>query len=180
MNKKSSSNILKKLLEEDQKDRKSPKLKKLSDKERWKIISGRDADRLKRLYKLLDKNPKLTGIDCFRVGIILQHAPSTESKEGVIAFAKKGIGLGNKKCRWLFAAGTDRLLMMQGKKQKFGTQYRKNSESKWELYPLNPRTTDKERAKYGVIPLKKIKERAIELNRDPQILSSKKIGISRR
>ncbi len=180
MNKKSVSNILKELLEADQMDRKSLRLKKLNDKKRWGIIAKKDTSRLKRLYELLDKKPKLTGPNCFRAGIILQHAPSAESKEQVIAFAKKGMKLGHKKCGWLFAAGTDRLLMMQGKKQKFGTQYSKNFEGKWELYPLNPRTTDKERAKYGIISLKKIKERTIELNRDPKLLSSKKIGISRK
>jgi hypothetical protein len=56
--------------------------------------------------------------------------------------------------RWLYAATLDRALMNSDLAQKFGTQYLTPSGSCTKLYVVDPRTTDAERAKYGVPSLK--------------------------
>lgn len=169
--------ILKKMIDADQKDRKDKRIAKLPDKRRWQIISKRDEKRVNTLEEILKTETNWRGIDCFRIGLLLQHSPTLESKKKVIKFAKKGIKLGNKKCKWLFAAGIDRLLMMQSKKQKYGTQYVKKGKL-WELYPINPKTTDEERSKYNIKPLKQIIARVADINRDQKILTSKIMGLS--
>lgn len=87
------------------------------------------------------------------VAMIFHHGTTLADYKKAIALAKKGMALGNKRAKWLYAAAIDRLLIKQGKKQKYGTQYQiKNG--KWILYPVDPKVTDRERAQYGVIPLK--------------------------
>jgi len=61
--------------------------------------------------------------------------------------------LGFEKAKWLYAAAQDRLLIKQGKKQKYGTQY-KRKDGIWFLYPVNKSINDRERKKYNVPTLK--------------------------
>jgi len=60
----------------------------------------------------------------------------------------------------------DRLLMREGKPQKYGSQIQAGCKTKWELYPLeNPETVDKRRAKIGLEPLEEyVKQYGIEFN----------------
>ena len=66
------------------------------------------------------------------------------------AAAERGDARGN-----AFAAeATDRLLMLQGLPQRFGTQIVWEPVLReWRLYHVDPRTTDEERAELGVPPL---------------------------
>lgn len=164
---------------EDQKDRSSIKLTKFSDIERWKIIGARDKARREVIEKILEIKPKLTGLDCFRMGIIFQHGETIEDIKKAQRFAKQGFVLGSKPSKWLYAAATDRLLMMQGKPQKFGTQYRKNKEGIWEVHPIQPDTTDIERKTFNVSPLQKIKKNAELLNLKGGFSRSRRMGWTR-
>jgi len=64
--------------------------------------------------------------------------------------------------KWLYAATTDRQLLLSGKKQRFGTQYKiitiqsRGGKQKKEaiLAPYDKRTTDRVRATFNVPPLK--------------------------
>jgi hypothetical protein len=61
----------------------------------------------------------------------------------------------------------DRILMMEGKPQIYGSQISKNGEThKWELYTLEkPETVDKRRAEVGLGSLKEyVKNWNIEFN----------------
>ena len=59
------------------------------------------------------------------------------------------------KSKWLFAATTDRLLVREGKPQKYGTQFhQKNINSPRELFEYDKTTTDKERKALNVPTLK--------------------------
>ncbi|MBI2632870.1 MAG: hypothetical protein HYW78_00565 [Parcubacteria group bacterium] len=60
---------------------------------------------------------------------------------------------------------TDRILVSEGKNQKFGTQYYKNKKGLWELWPVQKSTTDKERAQFNIMSLVEAKNRAKELNK---------------
>ena len=174
------SDKIKKIFNADQKDRVSAKLKNYSDKERWGIIGARDRKRLLFLVRLLKKKLHLSGADYFRAAMIFQHGSDVKHIKKAQELAKKGMGLENEKCRWLYAAATDRILMMKGKKQKFGTQFKKNG-GKWELHPVQPGITDAERRRYNVLPLRKIKIVAGSLNRETGKSSfpRTKIGLTR-
>lgn len=87
------------------------------------------------------------------IAMLYQHGSVPLDYKKAKLFARRNINKGFEKARWLYAAATDRLLMKQGKKQKYGTQYVRNK-GKWSLYPVNLRTTNKERKKYNVPVIK--------------------------
>lgn len=147
---------IKRLFEEDQNDRIQLRKEKHSFKNFWKILKKNDEKRRIAIAKILsNKKNKLRGIDYFRIGVVFQHGGTAQTTAQAKQFAQKGIALGHDKSKWLYAAATDRLLLMQNKKQKFGTQYQKNAEGQWKLMPVSPSTTDAERKKYNVITLQK-------------------------
>ncbi|WP_342377465.1 hypothetical protein NVS55_39170 [Myxococcus stipitatus] len=59
----------------------------------------------------------------------------------------------------LAATAEDRELMARGKPQRFGTQ-RHRVKGQWRLYPVDPRTTDAERAKWRLPSLEELKREA--------------------
>jgi len=63
-------------------------------------------------------------------------------------------GAGDEDTRWLFAAATDRALMLEGKQQKYGTQFLEGKT----FWPVDPKTTDEERQAFGIKPLRLIEE----------------------
>jgi len=141
-----------------------------------------DERRRNAVNKILsNKKIKLRGIDYFRIGVVFQHGGTTQTTAQAKLFAQKGIALGHDKSKWLYAAATDRLLLMQNKKQKFGTQYQKNAEGQWKLMPVSPSTIDAERKKYNVITLQKARNMAKFLTKKEQKSSYlKKVGQTRR
>ncbi len=76
--------------------------------------------------------------------------------------AERAIELGEDDARWLYAATLDRYLTSQGKPQKYGTQYQ-NVDGKWVLLPVDPATTDEERAEYRVPPLQEPQQFSVPL-----------------
>lgn len=172
------SKFIKKLLDDDQDDRAAPRSKGYSDKKRLRIIGVKDEERIKSLQKVLDEEINLRGIDYFRAGLIFQHGRDLQLIRKAKEYAKMSFELGYEPGRWLYAAATDRILMMQRKKQKFGTQFIKNTRSgKWFLHPVQTGTTDSERGRYNVIPLQDIKKVVNKLNRS---LNISKIGLTRK
>ncbi len=157
----------------DQRDRKKITLEffKLPEEER-KLLSQkifqRDELRRKALYEILKRKKKLTGREYYMSALILHHSPYVEDSKRAAKYAKKAIQMGEDEAKWLYAAIVDGLMISQGKKQKYGTQYQfKNG--KWHLYPVDPKTTDEERKRYNVPPLKetlaKIKEWNLRLKK---------------
>lgn len=165
-----------KLFLSDQRDRNSEKLRKLSDKERWEIIGERDRKRIDKLNNYLKKNKKLSGLDLFRAGIIMQHGGRLKYIRKANQLAKLSAEKGYKKAKWLYAASLDRSLMMQQKKQKFGTQYVKQKNGKWRVYPIAQGMSDRVRAEYNVKPLHQIKKIVGSLNRMDG--STRKVGLT--
>ncbi|HEX7018028.1 MAG TPA: hypothetical protein VF209_03935 [Patescibacteria group bacterium] len=83
---------------------------------------------------------------------------SNDKADFSLAFelAGKAVKMGSKASLWLYAATCDRLLISQGKKQKFGTQYKYDAtKSKYVLFPTDETISDEERLKHGVKPLEK-------------------------
>lgn len=169
----------------DQRDRSLRKVKSYNNRIAIREWKKRDRARQTALLRILkNKNLKLTGNDYFMAGIIFQHGTTIASLRKAVAMAKKGAALNNDAAKWLYAAATDRLLVRQKKKQKFGTQYYKNSKTgKWLFYPVDPKTTDKERERYNVVTLKEARENVRIWNRegkDPWKYKRKTAGITSR
>lgn len=176
---KNISREIKKIFLIDQSDRISEKLRKLPDKERWEIIGERDRKRIDKLNIYLKKKQNLSGLDLFRAGIIMQHGGRLKYIRKANQLAKLSAEKGYKKAKWLYAASLDRSLMMQKKKQKFGTQYVKQKNGKWRVYPIAPGMSDRIRAEYSVKPLQEIKKVVISLNRRENAIN-KKVGLTLR
>jgi len=142
------------LYKEDQKHVKKWE-KQYTDKEFYAI----NRNLRKKVQDLLDKGKAKTGRDYFIVAMVFQHGFTLSSSKKAIKYAKKAFKEGYEKGKWLIASATDRLLQLQRKPQKFGTQAVKTKSGKWIFYKTDPSTTDKERKAYGLPTLKELKNR---------------------
>ncbi|MCE1228616.1 MAG: hypothetical protein LWX11_03900 [Firmicutes bacterium] len=97
--------------------------------------------------------------------LILQHSGLTFCEGALKAIsvdnfllahllAKGAVEQGRDSARWLAAASLDRYLVFSGKPQKYGTQTVLDPKSnKMVVPPIDPVTTDEERARWHVEPL---------------------------
>jgi hypothetical protein len=151
---------IQKIYKADQSDRFDMKF----DKKSLSDLEKRDRERMKKLEILLKTKPELNGKELYMIAMIYQHGITIPEYKKAVMYAKRSMGKGYKKARWLYIAAIDRLLMHQGKKQKFGTQYIRKR-GVWYLYGVNKKTTDEERKKYGLPSLQKILQELKDLNK---------------
>jgi hypothetical protein len=150
-----------KIYKEDQQDRRA------ANPKNFKEIAKRDALRRGEVLGLLKNGEIVTGKEFYLASIIFQHGDKPSDYRKAIKLAREATERGYKKGRYLEALATDRLLVTSGKKQKFGTQFfQKNSRSKYVLFPVDPKTTDEDRGKYGLPPLAKLISEVNLLNKD--------------
>lgn len=116
-----------------------------------------DEVRLKRaleIYGLYKEGERLSGESLKKLAMIFQHAPTTDGIEKAFELSSAAVKLGYEPAEWLMAASEDRLLMYQGKKQKWGTQFKKDEVGKWYQYPIEDDSisgaTDELRKKYRI------------------------------
>lgn len=130
-------------------------------------LVARDATRRQMVEELIDKGALVTADDHYHAAMVLQHGAGPEHVWRAHVLARRAAELGSKgspqwhHARWLSAAAHDRWLVQQGKPQKFGTQYQAR-EGRWELHEVDPATSDRERAEWGVPPLHEAIARAHE------------------
>lgn len=155
------------LFDEDQKVR-------MTDKIDWAAVM--ESDRVRRqeviLYVLAGQlvQPK----DFVGAGFIFQHGPCPDSYLLAHQLSGRAVALYESSsnsndrwtARWLYAATWDRYLMDSGKPQRFGTQYRQKPGKlcEFELYAVDPVTTDAERAQYNVPSFEAAKAKAKTFN----------------
>lgn len=125
-----------------------------NDKKTLKALVEHDKQRLTRLIEILPQIDTNEIWNCHYIAHLFQHGVKTEDYENAHKYAKKAVEMGSSVTKWLYAATNDRLLVSQGKLQKFGTQFKKIN-GEWSLLPVDDSVSDKERAKYGVPPLDK-------------------------
>ena len=130
-----------------------------------------DEARVRRVLELLAAGEILTAEDKFLAAVVLQHTPRTWCEGRLTSqgtdnyllahfLAREAFENGHERAGWLSAAAIDRYLVSSGKPQKYGTQRSLNPETgKMELDPIDPATTDEERAALGVPPLEEIPKR---------------------
>lgn len=128
-------------------------------------VFERDKIRRKKVYELIKNGKVKTGRELFMAALVFQHGGTKDFKMA-IKLSAKAIKLGYSRAKWLWAAATDRSLMDAGKKQRFGTQFRKEKGGKYVQWPVDPKTTDEDRKKYDVRPLKEMLKRVEKMNKE--------------
>jgi len=144
---------LKILFQEDVADRKAPDFQ-----ERFSEIAKRDKARMKKVSNIIRDTNTLELQDLYHASFIFHHQGTKVATQKARSLTKEGIKIcGEKKTkicnrmRWLHAAATDRLLILDKKPQKYGTQYRRLKNGKgFKLHPVDPKVADQERIDLNV------------------------------
>ena len=135
------------------------------DSRTGKEISRTDEERIKIVLSLIAQGELKVPEDRFNAALVLQHTGLTFCDKRLVGKSpdnyllahylfKSAFEAGYKDARFLVAASIDRYLSFTEGYQKYGTNYVTNQETgKDELVPIDRKTTDSERAKYGVRPL---------------------------
>lgn len=123
-------------------------------------LTQRDRRRLEQVRTLVEAGVLKLGIDYQRAATVFQHGKDSADFRTAYELASKAVALGQNDARGLAAASLDRYLISVGKPQKFGTQWRKGATGEIELYPVDPMTTDEERAIWGIAPLETLRKQA--------------------
>jgi len=136
-----------KLYLEDQRDRNSTILTP-------ETIVERDSKRRREAAHWLrstDKKGNISALFLYHLAWIFHHGTTKSNHVLAKRLALKSYKGGCKRAGWLYAAATDRLLILSGKLQKFGTQYFRNSaRTKWKLCAMDGSVSNELRAKYGI------------------------------
>ncbi len=111
----------------------------------------------KQLEILIKKKDKLSSRQKFICAIIYHHGFSLLSSRKAMKYIKEAQAEGYKRQKWLIASITDRLLQMQDKPQKYGTQIVKLKNGKYKQYKIDNSINDKERISIGLPKLKNLK-----------------------
>lgn len=129
-------------------------------------IIARDRERLARVTALFDAGAIRSPADHLMAAFVFQHGDRLEHYWQAHELALQAVELGHgPPARWLAAAAYDRWLMHQSLPQKFGTQYHA-VEGRWDLYEVDPATSDEERARWDVPPLREAMDRAERMTRE--------------
>jgi len=149
-----------KIFKADQEDRKNSEFFK-----KRKFFANRDAKRKTQVKELIKKDQLITGKDWYQATMIFHHSDNIKDLNLALSLVKKSFDKKYEKAKWLFAAVTDRILMKENKPQKFGTQFfRKNNNSPWVLYKINPKITNKERKEYNAPTIRQMEKLVKKLN----------------
>ena len=147
-------------------------LEQMYDEQKKEILEKYDAlgldrhaaERVKRVKELLPEIELDEVWNCHYVAYLLLASEDKEDYKLAHDYAKKSVAKGSSISKWLFAATEDRILVSEGKKQKYGTQF-KRINGTWELLPTDNTINDNERAEYGVPPLSQALEKFLERNK---------------
>lgn len=130
----------------------------------YETLLKNDRERRKITNILIKEKEKLTPEEVYCAAIIFHHSPHKsdlkKAKSLAMLNVKRGKSLKKKnkwieKSKWLVAGTTDRLLVREGKPQKYGTQFfQKNQNSPRKLFEYDKKTTDEERIVLNVPTLK--------------------------
>jgi hypothetical protein len=136
-----------------------------------KKVTQTDREREKLVLSLIAQGALVVPEDKFNAALVLEHTPLTLCDQRYVSLSADNYLLahylftsafesGYKDARYLVAASIDRYLSFTEGYQKYGTNRVVNQETgKEEWVPIDRKTPDSERAKYGVIPLVELLKR---------------------
>lgn len=127
---------------------------------------SRQNERLKTVRELVAAKQVQTATENLHAAVILVETDSESDLACAHELALTAAELGDPRGFRVAAEALDKLCVKRQLAQKYGTQYVYEPVLRaWRLYPVDPATTDGERAAMGVEPLEKLKAREAELNR---------------
>ncbi|KXK26247.1 MAG: hypothetical protein TR69_WS6001001242 [candidate division WS6 bacterium OLB20] len=132
---------LERLYAADQEDRTSG----MSDAE----LAERDRERLVWVKENLHTIDFSEIWNCHYAALLLQHSDSEEDVRLAHEYADKAVRMGSSVTRWLYAATYDRLQVMQGNRQKYGTQFIETDSGR-KYFPVVGIIGDEELSTFGV------------------------------
>jgi len=114
--------------------------------------------KLRMKLDTLVSNKKLSPKQKFMAGMVYHHGFTISSSRKALEYARDAYEKGYKPAKTLIAQATDRLLHLQGKPQKFGTQAIETKGGKWKMWKIDGSVTDKDRKAYGLPSLSKLEK----------------------
>jgi hypothetical protein len=136
------------------------------------LVAPRDRARRDEVAKLVQAGQLKTGRDFRRAALIFQHGETVADYREASRLAVEAVKRDptNATARWLAAASEDRLRVKEGQLQKWGTQFELRGgadggmpeapDAIWVFRPVDPATTDAQRAEWNVPPLEESRARA--------------------
>jgi hypothetical protein len=120
-----------------------------------KQVAERDRTRRTTLGKLLDAGAAKSVRDFLSAALVFQHGATADEIARANTLARKALALAPDSCpaQYMVAITEDRHLIRLGKLQKYGTQYSCDEGQPCRRDPVDPTTTDAERAALCVPPL---------------------------
>ena len=128
-----------------------------------------DEDFLERqeVRRLVKAEQLVTAEDFLYAGVILSTSSHPDDLTAAWASGLKAAELGNDLGFRVAAEAIDRVQMVSGAPQRYGTQYYYvDVLQKWRLYPVDEKTSDEERAAMGVEPMAELLTRVDALNEE--------------
>lgn len=127
----------------------------------WETVAPRDQARREEVRTLLAQGRLTTAENFYAAAFIFQHGNCAAHYRVANLLAEQALSKGRAGAGWLYAATFDRWRPSLGEPQRFGTQYTRDARGcQFKLAPVDPGTTDAERARYGVPPLAEAEARA--------------------
>ena len=132
--------------------------------------------RYDKIMDLFDQGQLKSQQDLLYSAALLVTSDQPNHLDRAFLLSNEAAAIGEKRALPVSAEAEDKLLLLQGLPQRYGTQYAyEPSRGRWRLYSVNPATTDAERAAVGIPPLADLQARVDEL--DEQALT--KLLVSR-
>lgn len=122
-------------------------------------------NRLERVRGYVKEEQLESALDYLYAGALLANSGFEDDLIAASACGLKAAELGDDRGFRVAAEAIDKLHMHRGENQRYGTQYYYVEViQEWRLYPVDPATSDEERAAMGVEPLAELIARAELLN----------------
>lgn len=127
----------------------------------------RQEERREEVRRLVKAEQLVTAEDFLYAGVILSTSSHPDDLTAAWASGLKAAELGNDLGFRVAAEAIDRVQMVSGAPQRYGTQYYYvDVLQKWRLYPVDEKTSDEERAAMGVEPMAELLTRVDALNEE--------------
>lgn len=158
---KSVNKELKKLYEQDQKERETTNWDSV---EEVQLLNEQDIKRQAYALYLVENGMLVSSQDYYHAAMLFHHSDSVQTLGLAVALSEVSMNMENADGRWLYARALDRFLLKVGQAQKFGTQFEQKNGT-WGLCNYDKSTTDEERAFFDVPTVEyQLKVKCSELN----------------
>ncbi len=131
----------------------------------FRVTDERQAERWAEMIRRVEEGELRTAEDHFYAGAILVRSSDMQHLIIAESLGRQATILGDQRGQPVAAEAVDRQAFIEGAPQTYGTQYvYSHVLSKWQIYELDPSTTDEDRKAAGLPPLAWFRDRVRQLN----------------